>query len=506
MKASDKKILFCVGGFFGGVILHSYISFSFVSVFVSLVILLTLLLLYFFEKNEVYLFATLCILGIFLGLLRYSVSQPSTSNLAQFVNRKVVAEGILKEEPDEREDSTRITVSLEKVNETPVSEKILVIVPRFPRFEYGDKVQVSGTLTRPESFAGDDGKLFDYPAYLAKDDIYFMVRRGAAVEISKGNGFWLQGKLFDLKHAFVSSIQNVLGEPHASLLAGLLVGDKKSLGESVTTDFQKAGLIHIIVLSGYNITIVAESIMRVFAFLPLGAGTLLGSFGIILFALFAGAGPTVVRASIMALIALYARRIGRLYDITRAIIFAALAMIVWNPKLLVFDMSFALSFLATIGLIYFSPIFAKRLAWVPEKFGLREIVSATLATQIFVLPFILTKIGKVSLISLFSNLLVLPAVPITMFLGFLTGILGFISGTIASPIGFLAHLALSWILGVSHLSASLPFSQITIPFFPWWLAVLCYIGFGFLWHKEKTTETRSVAPSQKTTELFKNQF
>ncbi len=533
MKPSDLTILLLIGGFFAGIILHSYIGFSFASTFLFLITSIALSVVFFLEKERIFLCGALCLFGIFCGLFRYNLSEPKTLGLESFVGQKVVAEGVLYAEGDVRESSTRLALALDTVNGKPVSEKILAIAPRYPLFAYGDRVKISGTISRPENFETDDGKLFDYESYLAKDNIFYVMRFATVEKVSSGNGWWIQEKLFAMKNAFVASFQEVLGEPHSSLLAGLLVGDKKSLGENITEDFRRAGLIHIVVLSGYNITIVAESIIKAFSFLP-GFSSGFGVVGIILFALMTGASATVVRASLMALIALFARQIGRLYDITRALLFAAFIMILVHPKLLVFDMSFQLSFLATMGLIYFSPIAAKYLSKIQEKIQLkleaifsyprlretntrdvqartvsvvvgthnegdgkigrvfREIISATVATQIFVLPFLLTKIGQVSVVSLFSNILVLPIIPPTMFIGFITGLLGFLSPIIATPPGFIAHLALSWILFVSHFFASLPFAQISIPFFPWWLAVVCYVGFGYLFYretqKEKTAE------------------
>lgn len=503
MNASDKKILSVVLGFFTGIVLHSYVSVSLSVVFLFLILCGSFFLVHILEKNKTFLYGALCFLGIFAGLFRYALSEPSVLGLESYVGQKIVAEGVLFEESDERESSTRLVVTLDTVQDKKIEQKLLAIVPRYPSFQYGDRVTVSGVVLRPEAFESDDGKLFDYPTYLAKDGIFFMMKNGSAEKVSSGNGWWLQEKLFALKNGFVASFERVLGEPHASLLAGLLVGDKRSLGESVTEDFQRAGLIHIIVLSGYNITIVAENIMKLFSFLPGAFSSGFGVVGILFFALMTGASSTVVRASLMALIALFARQIGRLYDITRALIFAALIMVLFNPKLLVFDMSFELSFLSTMGLIYFSPITVKYLGKIPEKGGLREIVSATISTQIFVLPFLLTKIGQVSVISLFSNILVLPIIPATMFIGFITGLVGFVSPFVAIPFGFVAHLALSWILFISHLFASLPFSQVTIPFFPWWLALVCYISFAYIfwkkYPKEKAPSAVGVSPVELTT-------
>src|SRR5690606_5955202 len=139
---------------------------------------------------------------------------------------------------------------------------------------------------------------------------------------------------------------------------------------------------------------------------------LFGAVGIILFAIMVGGGATVVRASIMALLSLIARATGRLYEVTIALIVAGFIMVLWSPRVLVFDPSFQLSFLATLGLIHATPLFERWLRMIPEYFSLRTIISATLGTQLFVLPLLLFMTGVFPMYSPLANALVLPAVPI----------------------------------------------------------------------------------------------
>ena len=131
---------------------------------------------------------------------------------------------------------------------------------------------------------------------------------------------------------------------------------KRALGKDLEEVFRTVGIIHIVVLSGYNIMIVADAIMRVLAlfFFPrtrliIGVGT------IALFAILVGLSATVVRASMMAALVLIARGTGRQYAVLRALAFAGTVMLLINPYLLVYDPVFQLSFLATLGLILLSP-------------------------------------------------------------------------------------------------------------------------------------------------------
>jgi len=284
----------------------------------------------------------------------------------------------------------------------------------------------------------------------------------------------------------------MIPEPAASLLGGLVVGAKRSLGADWLEKFRTVGVIHIVVLSGYNITIVAEFIMRLLAFLPRQIGFGAGALAIMFFAVMTGGSATVVRASLMAVLVIIARATGRIYGITRALLLAGFLMVLHNPKILVFDTSFQLSFLATLGLIYLSPAIERRLGFIPEKLQLRQIAAATIATQVFVLPLLLFQMGTLSLIAVPANLLILPTIPWTMLFGFLAGAIGFVSQIFALPFAFLAYVLLAFQLKIVALFAALPFATISIPYFPASALFACYAIFAF-WKFFSTTSQFKLA-------------
>src|SRR3989344_2266646 len=160
----------------------------------------------------------------------------------------------------------------------------------------------------PKNFEqADTGSPVDYVSYLEKVGILHQFLRPNISRIGEGKGNIIKRELLLLKHAFLDRVSRVIPEPESSLLGGLLVGAKQSLGKDLLDDFRTAGVIHIVVLSGYNLTIVAEAIMRFFSFMPRMWGLSLGGISIVLFSIMTRAGATVVRASIMALLALLAR-------------------------------------------------------------------------------------------------------------------------------------------------------------------------------------------------------
>jgi len=358
----------------------------------------------------------------------------------------------------------------------------------YPRFSYGDMVNFRGKLSRPINFTSNNGHSFDYKGYLAKDDVFYEIKSAVVESASKiteiatsssirslsesrNNVIDVNSWLFLLKRSFVSNLDKVLGEPHSALAAGLVVGDKAALGKDLLNDFRIVGLIHIVVLSGFNITIVAVALRRLLSFLPRVWGIVIGAVGIALFGVMVGGGATVVRSCFMAGIALCADLIRRDYSVGRALAFAGLIMLIQNPLVLLHDPSFQLSFLATLGLILLAEPIQNKLTFIPEKFGIRDVISTSFATQIFVSPYILYMMGQISIIGVIVNILVLPFIPITMLAVFLTGALGFIHLNLAMIAGWSTHLLLSYELFIVEKFARIPYAAAYLPPFSfWWVA------------------------------------
>jgi len=208
-----------------------------------------------------------------------------------------------------------------------------------------------------------------------------------------------------------------------------------------------------------------------------------GVVSICLFAIMVGLSATVLRASIMASLLLLVGLTGRVYLITRALLMAGIVMILINPYLLAYDTGFQLSFLATLALILVAPHIIERLKFVPTIVGVREFLTATLATQLFVMPLLLYQIGQFSVVAVIVNVLVLPMVPVAMFLTFVTGMISFVSLTLALPFAYATYLSLNYILLVANFFADLPFASFIVPAFPFWLVVFSYVVIAYLLYK-----------------------
>lgn len=227
-------------------------------------------------------------------------------------------------------------------------------------------------------------------------------------------------------------------------------------------------------------------------FLPLRFRIGAGIVAIISFALIVGLSATVVRASIMAALVLIAQVFGRRYDVLRALILAGWLMIILNPYLLVYDVGFQLSFMATLGLILIVPQLEASVINNFRGVGLKQFFLATVATQIAVLPILMFHIGEVSLISVLVNMLVLPVVPVAMLLTFMTGLVGLFFLPLASLVGFLASLSLDYILAVANLFGSLTYAAIPVPEFSIVGVIVMYIIIGSILFYRRDSKSEAV--------------
>jgi competence protein ComEC len=391
------------------------------------------------------------------GFVRMEISKSGEHILDSYIGRKIELVGNICEAPGTKETSLRFCFEPKGGG-----DRMLVVSDPYPEFMYGDELRIWGKLELPKNFESyEGGPEFDYISYLAKDGVRYVIYRPRIEKIGKGGNF-IKKTLIAWKKSFVERIESLFSEPESSLLSGILIGEKGSLPKDVVDDFKVSGLQHILVLSGYNVTIVAESFMKAFSFMPLGLGRSFGAVSIVFFALFTGASATTIRASIMAIIVLLSRSTARIYDISRALVMAAFFMVLHNPMILMFDVSFQLSFIATLGLIYVAPLINDRLGWVTEKMNMREILSSSIGTQILVVPFLMHVMGSVSLISLITNLFVLPTIPFSMLFGFIAVSTSLLSDSLATMLSWIAQLPLTYILLVANVSAKIPFASINI--------------------------------------------
>lgn len=422
-----------------------------------------LLVVFWQDQKRRWLFG--CLLFFVLGYSRYLLfwSEFAVFEDEKFSNQTVIFEGTVARDADVRLDETRYEIKLKKLDFNPAKGKILVAHPLYPRFGFGDYLRGECVLKKPEPIVGPEGEIFHYEKFLAKEKISAYCFTREMEKIADGGGFF--AGLFRAKSAVAEKIGKLWLEPRASFMAGILYGYRGGLGEAAE-DFSKAGLSHLVAVSGYNITIIATVLLNFFVFFRIKRqkSFWLVVFLLALFVLFTGASPSVTRAAVMGIVGLFARQVGRTSKPGNLLLLAAVIMVAVNPLVLFWDIGFQLSFAATWGLIYISPIL--KIKWEKNlkiEFG-KETILSTLSASISTWPFIAYYFGYASLVSLPANLVVLWIVPFLM----LFGALAVFASFVFEPAGFLlANLidsGLAFVLGSADFFASWRFSVVEINF------------------------------------------
>lgn len=485
VRMRERIALAVLVGFVLGILYASLTSFNwFDAVFLTLLGGALFLVGYLASVHRVVMVVP-CIVCISfaLGALRMEIAQPvRLLELEQTLGEKAHIEGRVVQEPDIRENNSRLTVEITRVEDTEVERgaRVLVVAPLHTEVSYGDMVRAEGKIALPEAFESGEGRIFAYPEFLAKDGIRYQMSFARVETIGESRRNPIVVAAIATKQWYLEGLASALPEPAAGLAGGITAGDKRGLGSELSDVFRTVGLTHIIVLSGYNIMVVIGFLERLFS--RAHRGVRLGSSVLValLFALMTGLASSSVRAALMALIATAGKASGRIYLAARALLFVAFLMLVWNPYLLLYDPGYQLSILATLGLIFIAPILSERLPFLTERFGVREVVATTLGTQIAVLPLLLYTSGLLGVYALPTNVLTLVVVPYAMLLSFIAGVVGAIVGSLSVLVAFPAYLVLSYIILVAELTAKLPFAAISVPAFPLSVLVIIYIGI-FVW-------------------------
>lgn len=255
----------------------------------------------------------------------------------------------------------------------------------------------------------------------------------------KSVGDWVLIQISHLRHWAVTRFERMLPSPMAGLAAGILLGIKAQIPRDFYQELINSGTLHIVAASGFNVTIVGNIILELLTkFWGRRVGIMGGIVGIGFYVLLAGSSASVVRAGIMGSLALLAMYLGRASDARRLLWITALIMIMVNPRI-VLDIGFQLSVVATFGLLYIEPLLGKRI----KNQYLSEYLTPTLAATLATTPILWWYFGRVSLIGVIANLLILPIVPLVMLLAAVSLVIPLSSYILYVPLWWIV-----WVIGV----------------------------------------------------------
>jgi competence protein ComEC len=451
------------------------------------------------------------------GAIRYQLAQPKIDpTFVAYYNdlgNETIIDGVIISAPDERDAYTNLRV---KVRQLAISqpgsetEKFVLVrgtlqarVDRLSTLTYGDEVRLQGKLVTPS-----ENEEFSYRDYLANQNIYSTISYPKVSLLATGQGSPIYSAIYAFRQRALDEVYRLFPDPEASLTAGILLGVEAGIPQNVQDAFRQTGTSHIIVISGFNITIVAALFMLLFGkLLGIRRGFIAAVVGIILYTVLVGANAAVVRAAILGILALLGHQLGRHQSGINSLAFVAAVMAVITPTVL-WDVSFQLSFAATLGIMLYAEPATQWFSDMAGRFtsqdNVRQIAAPvseflllTLAAQLTTLPLMIYYFKRVSLTSLITNPLILPAQPPLMVMGGLS----VLAGMIFQPVGQLLAWAtwpftaytirvVEWLAAIPH--GSIPLGLVALP-----MIVLFYtILFGLtFFHKQVFPTLKRLTPA-----------
>lgn len=410
-------------------------------------------------------------LAFALGGLRMD-AVPVSGALATFNNTGgITVEGVVSTAPDVRDDRLELRVQVDLAVQGGhayiVDDLALVRAPRDALVRYGDRVRVTGRITRPGTF-----DTFSYADHLARSGIYSLIRDASVDVLSSRHGSPVMAALIDLRRQAADRIARMLPEPQAGLLTGILLGDERGISPELDEAFALTGAAHIVAISGFNMVIIGGVVIgvlnRLTARRGLAVGLALAVIGV--YAVFVGGSPAVLRAALMTGLLLVGGALRRRTYAPTSLAFAALVLSLHNP-LVLWDVGFQLSFAASLGLALFSEPLQMRFErllrrLLPEALALRlaawlsEPLVVSVAALALTLPLTALYFGRVSLVTLPVNLLIVPVQAVILIGGGLALLIAFVVPLIGQALLWGVMLFLSWTIGVVRAFAALPFAGV----------------------------------------------
>ncbi len=394
---------FIIGIFFAS-------QFDFFLILIFLIIVFSLISIFILNRYKKIFLLGIFILFFVFGIFRYNIAENNF-----LIGEEIEIKGIINIEPKETEK-----VKILKVN------NITIITEKYSDYNYGDRIIAKG-------FFNDSFSLF-FPEI---------------EKIEEGEDIFFK-KLFLFKDNLREKINKNFNYNEARILSAMTMGDKHKMSNELKEKLNISGTRHITAISGMHIALIGIFLNLFLLFLGFSRNFSF-YFSIIflfLYILMIGLPPSAIRAFIMGGVYMFSQKIGRNNNNTRNIFLTAGIMLILNPSL-IYDYGFNLSFLAVFGIIQFFPILEKNISLFKNKKRLRELFLIALSAYIFTFPFLLYNFSQVSLISVFSNVLIVPLVYLIMIFGFLFLIFGtifpFISFIFIIPLWFFLSLFLFFI-------------------------------------------------------------
>ena len=406
--------------------------------------------------------------GGVLGLCYGSASAESLDVYAPLIGKQVTVAGRIKEDPTQNgKGQTVLQIDGIVIANHKLPGGMWVSVIGKPDIKRGDEVAVEGELTA--GFGTFVGVI-----YTAK---IVTITRPLTGDLGRVVRDW-----------FADAVRLAIPEPQASLGIGYLTGQKSALPDDLSEALQIAGLSHIVVASGYNLTILVRLARRLFVKISKYLAMVSSAVMITSFVMVTGLSPSMTRAGLVSGLSLATWYYGRSFHPFILLPFAAAMTVLWQPSYVWGDLGWQLSFSAFAAVMIVGPLLQRYFFGDKEPGTMRQILGETVAAHIVTIPIVVLAFGVLSNVAIPANILIVPLVPLAMLLTFISGIAGLAVPELAATIGMPATWLLSYMTGTAQYLAELPWSQTELQI-PWWAGLVYYLALigacAYMWRVTK---------------------
>lgn len=400
--------------------------------------------------------------GILIGAQRGGAYLEAVHGYNRFIGHQSSIQAVVADDPQATTNSlTQLSLQTVRVDQHRLPGQIYITVIDGGDLKRGDTIQLQAKLE-----AG-------FGSYLAT------ARRAKVTAIYRHNDV-IRG----VRDRFASGVKRVSKPNEAALGLGFVVGQRSALPPDLDNNLRMIGLTHIVVASGYNLTILVRFARRLFARWSRFLATSLSGLLMLAFALFSGFSASMNRAVLVTGLSLLAWHVGRRFHPLLLIIYASAITAYWNPAYIWGDVGWYLSFLAFAGVLIVGPLIAKLMVRAKQPNSIVQVIIETLAAQIMTLPLILLVFGQLPNLALIANALVAPVIPLSMLTTTVAGLIGMLLPG-WSPIGSaIMHFSVGYVLAVVDWLAQIPGAQSLISLPMAWLVSaygVVVVASGLVW-------------------------
>ena len=414
-------------------------------------------------------FVVVLLLGGMLGYVRGNMQMQGILQAQTFIGSEVVLRGKVEEDPGvSSSGAIALRIGSAEIQQRPAAGTYWITLPgqHEGQMRRGDTVEVRGELR-----AG-------FGAFAAS---MFRAQLRSVQKEQRANVF------VDIRDWFSAGIRTHLPETEAALGAGYVLGEKRALPSDFDDALRIAGLTHVVVASGYNLTILVRFARRIFVKVSRYAAAMTGGVMVVIFAGITGMSPSMTRAGFVAGVSLAAWYYGRkLHPLTILLLSAAVSVMI-QPSYAWGDVGWLLSFTAFAGVMFLAPLLQAYFFGDKQPGVLRQIMGETLSAQILTAPIIIVMFGSFSSVALLANVLVLPLVPLAMLLVFFTGLASLWLPLLAPFIALPTEWLLAYMVGVVHVLSSVSWALHEVE---WGVpeALACYLALflAIVWLARRT--------------------